>query len=149
VWCNFPEDAALGLPGPKARPGLVFKVNYADDPPRDRFYVLVAYGTKRLKTHRRPNDFIIANSAMLDILRLPSATRFDLDNMLWLPWARPFFEPRRRDDRFATPTVSTLSADVQRFLGWTMARREALGLNSPYHVAQPAAPDDDDDPDDD
>lgn len=138
VWCNFPEHVAPGVPGPKARPGLVFKVRYADNPPGQRFYVQIAYGTSNMKTGKRPNDFRIANAATLDVLRLPQATRFDLDNMLWLPWARPFFNARRPEERFATPTVSVLPGSVQEQLRWTMARREQHGLNAA--LAEPPPP---------
>lgn len=133
VWCHFPEVEALGKPGPKPRPALVFKARYADDPPADKFLVLVAYGTSQLKTAVRDRDFTIANAATLDILRLPQATRFDLDRMLWLPWARPFFCPRKIEDKWSTPTVSVLPGELQRMLGWTMASRDADGLNGHYH----------------
>lgn len=136
VWCNFPEQLAPNVPGPKARPALVFKTRYYDDPPADRFLVLVAYGTSKLKTGKRPNDFTIANSATLDIVRLPNATRFDLDKFIWVPWARPYFCPRRMDDRFSTPVVSVLPQSVSRSLKWTMARREQRGLNDAYHGAK-------------
>lgn len=129
VWCKFPTHLDLGKPGPKERPALVLKVRYADDPPKGRFLVQVAYGTSNLKLDKRPNDFVIANHTMLDVLRLPQATRFDLDNVLWLPWAKPFFAPRREDDPFCTPVLSPLPDDVKRLLGWTMAARDQRGLN--------------------
>lgn len=140
VWCNFPEDIAPRQPGPKPRPGLVFKVRYASEPPDDRFLVLIAYGTSKLKLNRRPNDFTVANATTLDILRLPQATRFDLDRILWLPWARPFFSPRDRRDLFSTPTLSVLPESAQQSLRWTMGRREQLGLNSAYHATAPLQP---------
>ena len=135
VWCHFPQAEALGKPGPKPRPALIFKTRYVDDPPGDRFFVLAAYGTSLTKFSTRPNDFTIANSATLDILRLPQATRFDLDRVLWLPWARPFFEPRKPEDRFSTPVISVLPDGIQATLQWTMGRREQRGLNGAYHAA--------------
>lgn len=141
VWCEFPESEDLGRPGPKSRPALVFKARYADDPPGDRFYVLVAYGTSVTKAGDRPHDFMIGNAVVLDILRLPQATRFDLDRVLWLPWARPFFNARS-GERYSTPVVSVLPEEMQRVLQWTMARREQAGLNGPYHSAPtPVSPD--------
>lgn len=141
VWCNFPESDALGRPGPKPRPALVFKSRYADNPPGDRFYVLVAYGTSNLKTQRRDRDFTIGNETMLNMLRLPQMTRFDLDRVLWLPWAKPFFVARD-EVSFATPTLSVLPSDMQRLLGWRMAEREKEGLNSAYHSAPSPVPPD-------
>lgn len=145
VWCAFPDHLIPDQPSPKSRPGLVFKVRALENPPDERFLVLVAYGTSKLKTGKRPNDYTIANSATLDVLRLPRATRFDLDKMVWLPWAKPFFISRGPDDRFATPVISVLPAGMQRNLGWTMAKREARGLNGAYHGAKVVGPDESDD----
>jgi len=130
VWCNFPEHLSPGVPGPKPRPALILKVRYATQPPDGRFYVQTVYGTSKLKIGRRPNDFTISNFATLNVLRLPQATRFDLDNVLWLPWARPYFNGRKPDDRYSTPTMSVLPAALQQSLRWTMARREQLGLEA-------------------
>lgn len=137
VWCNFPTELDAGVPGPKNRPALVLKTRYATDPPGDRFYVQVAYGTSVLKTGRRPDDFVIANSVMIDLMRLPKATRFDLDRIVWLPWARPWFVPRSQDDPFVTPVLSVLPDQMKKILGWTMARRAQKGLLKAYGAAAP------------
>ncbi|MES1157220.1 MAG: hypothetical protein ABUL73_05520 [Alphaproteobacteria bacterium] len=134
VWCKFPEIEALGKPGPKDRPALVFKSRFADDPPGERYLVLVAYGTSVAKLGKRRHDFTIGNEMMLNLLRLPQITRFDLDRVLWLPWARPFFAPRD-DDKHSTPVVSVLPVSLKEILMWTMAEREQLGLNAAYHGA--------------
>lgn len=138
VWSQFPKEIGDGVPGPKNRPALVLKSRYATDPPGDRFYVQVAYGTSVLKTGKRPHDFVVANSVSLDMLRLPKATRFDLDKIVWLPWAKPWFVPRTNDDAFCTPVMSVLTEDMKRILGWTMARREGLGLLEAYRAPAPA-----------
>lgn len=140
VWCNFPHDLAPDRPGPYARPALVFKVRHADYPPADRFNVLVAYGTSVLKSDTRLFDFTISNWATLNLIRLPQATRFDLDRVVWLPWARPFFVPRDEGVPYASPTISTLPAELQRMLGWTMAERDARGLNEAYRRASDTPP---------
>jgi hypothetical protein len=98
--------------------------------------VLVAYGTSKLKTGRRPNDFIIANAATLDIVRLPNATRFDLDDFVWMPWAKPWFVPRDASDALATPVISVLPDSVQSQLRWTMARRAERGILGAYNGAR-------------
>lgn len=131
VWCNFPKIPKLD-PGPKARPALVFAVRHADTPPGDRLLVKVAYGTSQLKTMTRPHDFAIGNARVLNQLRLFQATRFDLDQILWLPWAKPFFVSRD-SGRFATPVLSVFDADLQRMLGYTMMDREAAGLNAAFN----------------
>lgn len=130
VWCAFPSHLDLGRPGPKSRPALVLKARHADDPPTNHFLVQVAYGTSNLKSDTRPFDFAIINYSTLSLCRLPQATRFDLDLVLWLPWARPFFEPRRsRTDQFTTPVMSTLPGELQKELAWLMRDREQLGMN--------------------
>lgn len=136
VWCRFPDHITPDIPGPKARPGLVFKARYLTDPPDHRLMVLVAYGTTKLKTGKRPHDFTIANAATLDIVRLPAATRFDLDNFVWMPWAKPWFVPRNDGERFATPVISVLPDSIAAQLRWTMARREQKGLLGAYHGAR-------------
>jgi len=137
VWCNFPDHLKPGVPGPKSRPGLVLKVRYAAREPDGRFLVQIAYGTTQLKLGRRDLDFTIGNSATLRILRLPAATRFDLDNILWLPWARPFFNPRNMDDRYSTPTMSVLPESVQQSLRWTMALRAKNGQDAAFKAEPP------------
>ncbi len=131
VWCAFPEHTDLGKPGPKPRPALVFAVRYAQEPPDNRLMVQVAYGTSNLKSATRPWDFTIANYTTRMMLRLPQATRFDLDNVLWLPWARPFFVARQ-DGRGATPVQSVLPKNVQIELAWLMKVRESMGKNAHF-----------------
>ena len=131
VWCAFPEGLASDRPGPKARPGLIFKVRQAFDPPDNRFRVLVAYGTSNLKSNRRPMDFFITNFATRLMCDLPQGTRFDLDQVLWLPWARPFFLPRE-DNPGGSPVISTLPGELQRELGWLMHLRDQRGMNDAF-----------------
>lgn len=126
VWCAFPDHICPEKPGPKNRPALVLKVRYADDPPADRFLVKVVYGTSKLKSNRRPMDFRIENHGSRLLCRLPQATRFDLDQVAWLPWAQPYFIPR---DGEVTPVISVLPEVVRMDFAWLMAAREELGMN--------------------
>lgn len=127
VWCAFPDHIAPEKPGPKKRPALVLKVRYADNPPQDRFVVQVIYGTSKLKTSVRPFDFVIGNYVNRLLCRLPQATRFDLDQVVWLPWARPFFVEREGE---ATPVISVLPRKIQEDFAWHMNAREERGLNA-------------------
>jgi hypothetical protein len=126
VWCAFPDHVNPERPGPKERPALVLKVRYADDPPQDRFVVRVVYGTSRLKSAERPFDFAIANYGMRRLCRLPQGTRFDLDQVVWLPWAKPYFIAREGD---STPVVSVLPRAAQMDFAWLMHAREEMGMN--------------------
>jgi hypothetical protein len=102
-------------------------VRYADDPPEDKFVVRVVYGSSKLKSDKRPFDFSISNYGTRLICRLPQATRFDLDQVVWLPWAKPFFVPREND---STPVISVLPKAVQMDFAWHMNAREQMGLNA-------------------
>lgn len=85
IWCRFPEHESLGQPGPKPRPALVRNVGI--DVAHGYGEVEVAYGTTRLKTASRLYDFVVSKPAEMDQCGLFRATRFDLDNVLWIPWA--------------------------------------------------------------
>ncbi|KQY96397.1 hypothetical protein ASD25_00465 [Brevundimonas sp. Root1423] len=86
----------------------------------------VIYGTSKLKSDNRPYDFSIENYGTRLICRLPQATRFDLDQVLWLPWAKPYFVARDNHD---TPVVSVLPMSVQQDFAWLMHARDKAGLN--------------------
>ena len=102
------------------------KVRYAADPPADRFLVRVVYGTSKLKSNDRPYDFSIENHVNRLLCRLPQGTRFDLDQVAWLPWARPYFVARENDP---TPVISVLPRGVQIDFAWHMKARDEMGLN--------------------
>lgn len=57
--------------------------------------VEVTFGTTKIKKLERPFDLQIHNIAAMDHAGLPSATRFDLDRTIWLPWASEYFTPRK------------------------------------------------------
>src|SRR5688572_29973401 len=84
VWCRFPE-ADISKPGPKPRPGLVRSVELSEDHKRARLEV--CYGTSQLKKDLFPYDLFIENTAQMNVLGLPQATRFEIDRTLLLPWA--------------------------------------------------------------
>jgi hypothetical protein len=126
VWCAFPDHISPEKPGPKERPALVLKVRYAVDPPDGRFLVRVVYGTSKIKSNKRPYDFSIENFGTRLLCRLPQGTRFDLDQVVWLPWAKPYFVPREND---LTPVISVLPMAVQTDFAWHMKAREEMGLN--------------------
>ena len=89
VHCCFPYREAPGVPGPKARPGLVFDamVNPEDDHP----YVFVHYGTSQKFDRLNPFQFVIGNSADIERSGLRYMTRFDLRPPELLPWCAEFF----------------------------------------------------------
>jgi len=90
VATYFPERTAPEKPGLKLRPGLVVSVHQGKT--TGAFACRIAYGTKNLKImERRHLDIIVQNARHLPMLGLYRATRFDLDHIVMLPWAKEFF----------------------------------------------------------
>lgn len=119
LWCYFPVDENPGKPGPRHRPCLVRRV--AMDPDTMRGLVEVAYGTTKLKRGERPLDLRIVNFEDLAEIGLPSATRFDLDRTLELPWTTEYFGPH---PKYPTIYIGKLNARVRLRLE-TLRRRRA------------------------
>lgn len=95
VWCRFPDHVSLGNPGPKPRPALVRNAAVDED---GRGEVELVYGTTKLKLSSRKFDFVISNPYEMNNCGLYRATRFDLDNVVWVPWAAEWFEARPGTD---------------------------------------------------
>jgi hypothetical protein len=83
----------------------------------------IAYGTKSLKQHNRQGlDVIVVNSADLDAMGLPMATRFNLDadKRVTLLWASENFQPWTG---YSTPKIGALLLEYQKEYAWLMATR--------------------------
>jgi hypothetical protein len=89
--------------------------------------VQVVYGTTNLKMQQRKLDFFVTNIAEMNICGLDKATRFDLDNMVWLPWATEWFEPLPMQ---SSPIMGALSANAVKMLQLTIMQRQKLNLNA-------------------
>lgn len=113
VWGRFPEE--LGKPGPKHRPVLVLATAINENYDPRYASVQCAYGTSNMK---RDRDFArfhltISNVLALNKFRLPQNTRFDLDQIVWLPWSSRYFAPRAGQN---TPVIGKLDDDYLRRL---------------------------------
>ena len=91
VWCRFPEHTKPNEPAVKVRPALV-RLS-AMDQATGTGLLEVAYGTTNIKQEKRRLDLIIMNSVEIDDTGLRQATRFDLDQIVRLPWCREYFRP--------------------------------------------------------
>ena len=125
VWCRFPAHVELGSPGPKARPGVV--LNVAADQDEGEGEVHVVFGTTNLKLLHRRRDFFITNLAEMDQCGLDKATRFDLDKIAWLPWAREWFDCL---PGYTSPIIGHLSQHSTRLLQIELAHRHAARINA-------------------
>lgn len=124
VWCRFPDDASLGDPGPKPRPALVKNVATTHDGVGE---VNLVYGTTNLKMASRRHDFFVTNSAEMDACGLYRATRFDLDNIAWIPWANEWFEIL---PGYTSPIIGHLSQHGIKMLQITANYKQAKTLAS-------------------
>lgn len=113
VWCRFPQDEALGHPGPKPRPAIVLNVAVFGDDPDGGSEVQLIYGTTKLKLAQRPHDFFVTNVAEMDSCGLNQATRFDLDACAWIPWATEWFEVL---PTYSSPIIGHLSTHATKLL---------------------------------
>lgn len=120
VWCAFPFDLNLDVPGPKMRPALVLQTGLSDPGfcPEAR----VVYGTSKLKKEERPRDLFVENYQDKYDAGLYQATRFDLDRMLWLPWAAEWFVSP--GPLYPSPVMGSLPDHHRRVLGFLLAERQ-------------------------
>ncbi len=125
VLCRFPfvEDPDTP-PSHHRSPCLVKAVRLHSS--RRAAFVTVAVGTSNLKTERRSDiDLIIHNASDMHEMGLAVSTRFDLDRIFDLPWARQWFPiPNGR----MTPKLGSLNQTYIGLLRRRAQRRSQLGL---------------------
>jgi hypothetical protein len=124
VWCRFPDQVSLGSPGPKPRPALVRNAAINDDGHGE---IELVYGTTKLKMHSRPFDFIVSQPYEMDHCGLYRATRFDLDNVVWVPWAAEWFDVVPLTE---SPIMGRLSDNMIRMLQTVMSYKQARNQGS-------------------
>ena len=89
VWCRFPQRPR-DVPGPKPRPALVISITEHED----GIAVGVAYGTSQKTARLVSGEFAIRkaeNNTAYVMAGLSYDTKFDLRNILELPWNDSFF----------------------------------------------------------
>lgn len=122
VWCRFPHEPDLGKPGPYARPALVRNAATQSDGTGE---VEVVYGTTNLKLGKRRFDFVVSKATEMDACGLYRATRFDLDQIVWLPWTTDWFEIL---PEYNSPIIGTLTVEGIKMLRLTVdTKRKVLG----------------------
>jgi hypothetical protein len=111
VWCHFPDDIH---PRPKPRPALILEV-FDDDAPQ--FFVRVAYGTSQRTTSLRRGEFSIERSrnlAAFEAAGLSYDTKFDLKQVLELPFSTEWFSVPPAAPHGQTPKLGTLHPSLVR-----------------------------------
>jgi hypothetical protein len=117
--CWFPDSTSASRPGAKLRPCLITRVlrNRATD----QTACDVHFGTTNLKvTTRLGLDLIIQDPVELDLVGLPRATRFDLDQKATLPWNDAFFGCWAG---YSSPIIGSLTVELVKEYAFLMMRR--------------------------
>ena len=111
LWCHFPDNIT---PRPKPRPALVITVFDDDVPP---FTVRVAYGTSQRTTQLYRGEFAILrsrNPAAYTAAGLSYDTKFDLRQMIDLPYTTEWFSVPPAAPHGETPVLGTLHPSLVR-----------------------------------
>ena len=111
VWCHFPDHVN---PRPKPRPALILAV-FDDDAPQ--FEVRVAYGTSQRTTTLYRGEFAILrerNAAAFAVAGLSHDTKFDLRQVLDLPYTDEWFSVPPAAPHGQTPKLGTLHPSLVR-----------------------------------
>lgn len=114
VWCHFPQRPR-DLPGPKPRPALVIAVMSYED----GLSVQVAYGTSQKIDRLHAGEFAIIraqNKTAYEVAGLSYDTKFDLRNLVELPWNDCFFSVPPNAPHGQTPRLGSLHASMARAL---------------------------------
>lgn len=120
----FPETAPKDTWATNPRPLLV--CGRATDPETGMHFCRIAYGTSQSGKAWLEPSLAIGNFSMLNALQLKIPTTFVLkgSSMIILPWTQEFFRPWRGKP---SPYLSILPADMQRYVGATLAEAQVRG----------------------
>jgi PemK-like, MazF-like toxin of type II toxin-antitoxin system len=111
VWCHFPDGVSAR---PKPRPALVVQV-FDDDAPQ--FTVQVAYGTSQRTTSLYRGEFAISRTnhpVAYESANLSFDTKFDLRQILELPFSTEWFSVPPAAPHGQVPTLGTLHPSMVR-----------------------------------
>jgi hypothetical protein len=100
-------------PGPKPRPALVCEILERED----GLAIIVAYGTSRGPTRLHTGEFAITkrdNPAAYSVAGLSFDTKFDLRQIIALPWNEDFFGVPPRAPHGQNPKLESLHASMMR-----------------------------------
>ena len=111
VWCHFPDNIH---PKPKPRPGLIVSTKVDDE---GTIFVSVAYGTSQKTDRLYRGEFRIARSehpAAYKSAGLSYDTKFDLRNVLELPFSGSYFSVPPHAPHGQNPKLGTLHPSMVR-----------------------------------
>jgi hypothetical protein len=112
LWCHFP-NLPRRSPGPKPRPALVCEVVER----ADGLAIIVAYGTSQGLNRLHGGEFAITKQgspAAYSVAGLSFDTKFDLRQVIELPWNEDFFGVPPRAPHGQNPKLGSLHASMMR-----------------------------------
>ena len=118
VWCHFPDNIH---PKPKPRPGLIISTKEDD---QGMIFVSVAYGTSQKTNRLYSGAFRISKSghpAAYASAGLSYETKFDLKNILELPYNDAYFSVPPHAPHGQSPKLGTLHPSMVRIAASTFA----------------------------
>jgi hypothetical protein len=118
VWCHFPDNIH---PRPKPRPALIVSTKEDDE---GRIFASVAYGTSKKTDRLYSGEFLIArreHPAAYVSAGLSYDTKFDLRNVLELPFNDAFFSIPPSTPHGQNPKLGTLHPSMVRIAATAFA----------------------------
>ncbi len=112
LWCHFPQAPEL-LPGPKPRPALVVRV----DTREEGMVVVMAYGTSQRVDKLLAGEFAIRraqNVAAFSLAGLSFDTKFNLKQVIELPWTEAYFKVPPLPKHGQNPKLGTLHPSLMQ-----------------------------------
>ena len=111
MWCHFPDDVH---PKPKPRPALVLAVKEDD---LGLVFVRLAYGTSQRTNQLYSGEFLVARQthpAAYKAAGLSFDTKFDLSNLVELPFNEDYFSVPPNAPHGQSPRLGTLHPTMVR-----------------------------------
>ena len=118
VWCHFPDNIH---PKPKPRPGLIISTKEDD---QGVIFVSVAFGTSQKTDRLYIGEFRISKSdhpAAYASAGLSYETKFDLKNILELPYNDAYFSVPPHAPHGQSPKLGTLHPSMFRIAASTFS----------------------------
>jgi mRNA-degrading endonuclease toxin of MazEF toxin-antitoxin module len=112
LWCHFPQPPATE-PGPKPRPALVLRVDLKEE----GAVVAAAYGTSKRTDKLLAGEFAIRralNPVAFVLGGLSFDTKFNLKQVIELPWTEAFFKVPPMPKYGQTPKLGTLHPSMMQ-----------------------------------
>jgi mRNA-degrading endonuclease toxin of MazEF toxin-antitoxin module len=112
LWCHFPQPPNPE-PGPKPRPALVVRVTAKED----GLSVAVAYGTSQRLSRLLAGEFALRraqNAAAFSLAGLSFDTKFNLRQIVELPWTEDYFKVPPKPAHGQNPKLGTLHPSMMQ-----------------------------------